>query len=84
MIDILGLIKIIINIVIYYHNIPKSIVMDEDMLFTSKFWSLLYYFLGIKKKLFTALRSQTDSQTEIQNIIMESYLRAFVNWEQNN
>ncbi len=54
------------------------------MLFTSKFWSLLCYFLGIKKKLSTAFHPQTNGQTERQNSTMEAYLRAFVNWEQDN
>ena len=54
------------------------------MLFTSKFWSSLCYFLGIKKKLSTAFHPQTDGQTERQNSTMEAYLRAFVNWEQDD
>ena len=37
-----------------------------------------------QKKLSTTFYSQTDSQTERQNRIMEAYLRVFVNWEQNN
>ena len=45
---------------------------------------MLCYFLGIKKKLSTAFHPQTDSQTERQNSTMEAYLKAFVNWEQNN
>ena len=50
-INILSLAKIIINMVICHHNIFNSIVIDPDLLFISKFWSSLYYFLSIKKKL---------------------------------
>ena len=53
-INILSLAKVIIDMVIQYHKILKSIVMDQGLLFISKFWFLLYYFLKIKKKLFTA------------------------------
>ncbi len=41
--------EVIINVVVHHHGVPKSIIMDWSLLFTSKFWSLLYYFLGIKK-----------------------------------
>ncbi len=79
-----GLAEVIINVVVRHHGISESIVMDQSSLFTSKFWSLLYYFLGIKKKLSTAFHPQTDHQTKRQNSTMEAYLRAFVNWEQDN
>ncbi len=83
-IDAPGLAKVIIDVVVRYHGIPKSIVTDRGLLFTSKFWSLLCYFLGIKKKLSTAFHPQTNGQTERQNSTMEAYLRAFVNWEQDD
>ena len=44
----------------------------------------IYYFLRIKKKLFTTFHPQTDGQTERQNCIIKVYFRVFVNWEQNN
>ncbi len=70
--------------VIRYHGILESIVTDSGLLFISKFWSLLCYFLGIKRKLSTAFHPQTDGQTERQNSIIEVYFREFVNWEQND
>ena len=53
LIHIPGLVKVIIDVTLYYHRVPKSIVIDQGFLFTSKFWYLLYYFIGIKIKLFT-------------------------------
>ena len=50
----------------------------------SKFWSSLCYFLGVKRRLSTAFHPQTDDQIEGQNSTMEAYLRAFVNFEQND
>ena len=70
--------------VVCHHGVAESIVTDRGSLFTSKFWSLLCYFLGIKKKLSTAFYLQIDGQTERQTSTMEAYLRAFINWEQNN
>ena len=71
--------KVIIDVVVRHHGVPESIVTDQGLLFTSKFWFLLCYFLGIKKKLSTAFHPQTDGQTERQNSTIEAYLRAFVN-----
>ncbi len=74
-----GLAEVIINVVVRHHKVPESIDMDQGSLFISKFWSLLYYFLGIKKKLFTVFHPQSDGQTKRQNSIIETFLRAFVN-----
>ena len=56
--------KVIINVVVHYHRVLESIVTDQGLLFTLKFWFLLYYFLRIKKKLLTAFHPQTDGQTK--------------------
>ena len=60
-IDTPSLAEVIINVIIYYYRVLKSIVIDWGSLFTSKFWSLLFYFLKIKKKLFIAFYPQTNS-----------------------
>ncbi len=63
-IDVPGLAEVIIDMVVRHYGVPESIVTDRGSLFTSKFWSSLYYFLGIKKKLSTAFHPQIDGQTE--------------------
>ena len=83
-IDAPGLAKVIIDVVVRHHGLSDSIVTDQGSLFTSKFWLLLCYFLGIKQRLSTAFHPQTDGQTKRQNSIIEAYFRAFVNFEQNN
>ena len=72
--DAPGLAEVIIDVVVRHHGLPDLIVTDQGFLFTSKFWSLLCYFLGIKRRLFTAFHPQTDGQTERQNSTMEAYL----------
>ena len=79
-----GLAGVIIDVVVHHHDLLDSIVSNQDSVFTSKFWLLLCYFLGIKQRLSTAFHPQTDGQTERQNSTMEAYLRAFVNYEQND
>ena len=83
-IDAPGLAELIINVVVWHHGLLDSIISDRGAIFTSKFWSSLCYFLGIKRRLSTAFHPQTDGQTERQNSTMETYLRAFVNFEQND
>ncbi len=83
-INVPGLAEVIIDMVVRNHGVPKSIVTDQGLLFISKFWSLLYYFLGIKKKLSIPFYPQTEGQIKRQNSTMEVYLKAFINWEQDN
>ena len=79
-----GLAEVIINMVVRHHSLPDSIVTDRGSLFNSKFWLSLCYFFGIKRILSIAFDPQTDGQTKRQNSIMEAYLRAFANFEQND
>ena len=83
-IDALRLAEVIIDMVVRYHGLPNSIMTNRGSLFTSKFWSSLCYFLGIKRQLSTTFYSQTDGPTKWQNSTMEAYLRAFVKFEQND
>ena len=73
-INALGLAKVIIDVVVRHHGLSNSIVTDRGSFFTSKFWSLLCYFLDIKRRLSTAFHQQTDGQTERQNSMIEAYL----------
>ena len=83
-INVPRLAEIIIDLVVCHHCLPDSIITDKSFLFTSKFWLLLYYFFSMKQKLATTFHLETTSQTKRQNSIMEAYLRAFVNFEQND
>ena len=73
-IDTSGLAEVIIDVIVRHHGLPDSIVTEQGLLFTSKFLSLLCYFLGTKQRLFTAFYLQTDGQTARQNSTMEAYL----------
>ncbi len=84
MIDRPGLAKVMIDVVMRHHGVPESIVTNRSLIFTSKFWFLLDYFLGIKKKLSTTFHPQTNGQIERQNSTIEACLRVFVNWEEDD
>lgn len=83
-INALGLIEVIIVVIGRHHDLPDLIVSYRGSVFTSKFWSSLCYFLGIKQRLSTIFHPQIYGQTKRQNGIMVAYFRVFVNNEQNN
>ena len=83
-INALDLAEVIIDMVVCHHGLSDSIITDRGSLFTSKFWSSLCYFLGIKRRISTAFYPQIDSQTKRQNSTIEAYLRTLVNFEQND
>ncbi len=83
-IDALGLAEVILDVVVRHHSLSDSIVSDRSSVFISKFWSSLCYFFGIKQRLSTTFHPQIDGQTERQNSTMKAYLRAFVNFEQDD
>lgn len=59
--------KIIINVLMRYQGLSKSIIRDQDSSFTSNLLFLLFYFLGIKQKLSTAFGFQTKGKTDQHN-----------------
>jgi hypothetical protein len=59
-------------------------VLDRDAKWTGEFWDGLCQQLGIKKKLSTAFHPQIDGQIERVNQTLETYLRTFVNYDQND
>ena len=63
-IDAPGLAEVIIDVVVWYHGLPDSIVTNRGLLFISKFWSLLCYSLEVKRKLSAAFYPQTNGQTK--------------------
>lgn len=63
-IDGARLAKVIIDVVVKYPSLLDSIVSHRDFLFNSKSGSWVYYFLYIKRKLFTSFHPQTDYQTK--------------------
>ena len=53
-INTLGLAELIIDIVVWHHGLPDSIITNKSLIITAKFWSSLHYFLDVKQRLSTA------------------------------
>ena len=56
-IDAPGLAKIIIDVVVRQYSLSGSIITNRGLLLIFKFWSLLCYFLGVKRRLATTFYS---------------------------
>src|SRR5437588_5849652 len=66
------------------HGLPRDIITDRGSIFTSDMWEEITNKLNIDRRLSTAYHPQTDGQTERTNGILEQYLRAYVNYQQDN
>ena len=66
------------------HGLPDTIISDRGSQFTSEFWKWLCKFLQIDHHLSTAFHPQTDGQTERMNSRIEQYLRAYINFAQDD
>ena len=73
-----------INNIYRLHGLLADITTDRDTLFTSELWKETTKQLQIERKMSTAFHPQTDGQTERTNAILEQYLRAYVNYQQDN
>ena len=67
-----------------HHFLPAAIVSDRGPQFTSAFWKRICDVLRIKRRLSTAFSPETDGSTERMNEVIETVLRNFVNWAQDD
>ncbi|MBW0481119.1 hypothetical protein O181_020834 [Austropuccinia psidii MF-1] len=65
------------NKIISSCGVPKNIISDRDLKFTSEFWTNLYDTLGTKLAFSTAHHPQTDGLAETMIWTMEDILRRF-------
>jgi hypothetical protein len=49
------------------HGLPKHIISDQDVVFTSTFWIRLHHLIGSKLKMSSAYHPETDGSTEWAN-----------------
>jgi hypothetical protein len=66
------------------HGLPESIISDQDTIWTIEFWEGVYSLLGIKKRMSTVCHPQTERQMERVNQTLETYLRTFINYNQDD
>jgi hypothetical protein len=66
------------------HGTPDNIVSDRGTQFVSAFWEQLSQRLGVKLKHSSSFHPETDGQTERINAAVEQFLRAFMNFSQDD
>ena len=67
-----------------HHFLPAAIVSDRGTQFTSALWKRICDLLRIKRRLSTAFSPETDGSTERANEVIETVLRQFVDWAQQD
>jgi len=67
-----------------YHGIPKVWITDRGTQFVNRFTKHLYKRLGVEHFPTTSFHPSSDGQTERVNTPLEAYLRAYVNYKQDD
>jgi len=66
------------------HRVPRKILSNRELQFTSKFMEDFTKVLGIKRQLLMAYHSKTDGQMERMNQEIRTFLQHYVNYQQDN
>jgi len=83
-IDSLELAQLFFEHIICKRGVPDNIVIIGCTQLISRFWTRVCSPLSTDHWLSTAIHEQTDGQTEHHNQMLEQYLRAFCNYEEDN
>src|SRR3954469_21028700 len=70
------LVEVYVKEIVSKHGVPKKIVTDRGLVFTSAFWKQLHEALGSKLDFSTTYHPETGGQTERTNQILKDMLRA--------
>jgi hypothetical protein len=60
------------------HGIPKTILYDRDLKFTSKLWKGLFKGFIMNLNFITAYHPESDGKTKRMNQVIEDMLRMYV------
>ena len=82
--DLKELVESFVQHIYRLHGAPNSIFSDRGAAFVSNFWRRLNTRLGVSLNYSSAFHPETNGQTEIVNSALNKYLRAFVNFTQDD
>ena len=66
------------------HGLPRAIISNRDVLFTSLFWTHLNRLIGIRQKMSSTYHPETDGSTERANRTIGQMLRACIGTTQKD
>jgi hypothetical protein len=67
-----------------HHGLPRNIISDRDVLFTSNFWQALHKLLNVNLKMSSAYHPETDGATERANRTITQMIRQCINADQKD
>jgi len=70
--------------IVRLHPLPYNIITYRGTLFTSEKWKETAGELGIEQRLRTAFHPQTERQTERTNALLEQYVQAYINYQEDD
>ena len=76
--------RLYLDRVFRHHGFPQAIISDRGSIFVSSFFTQLMKICGVKMKPSTAFHPQTDGLTERTNQTLETYLRAYCSYQQDD
>ena len=76
--------RLFMHDIVRLHGLPHNIISDRDPKFTAHFWQEFWKALGTKLNMSTAYHPQSDGQTENANRVLETMLRAVVDFDQTD
>jgi transposase InsO family protein len=69
--------RVFVREIFRLHGMPKTLVSDRDVKFTSHLWGAFFEAVGTSLKMSTTFHPKTDGQTERVNQVMEDMLRMY-------
>jgi hypothetical protein len=67
-----------------HHGFPRAIVSDRGVQFVGDMWTRVCRLLRVVRRISTAFHPETDGSTERMNQQVETYLRVFINYAQDD
>jgi hypothetical protein len=74
----INILEIFMKEIFRLHGIPKMVISDRDVKFTSSFWKELFVGINTNLNFSTSYHPQTDGQTKRMNQIVEDMLCMYV------
>ena len=66
------------------HGLPKKIISDRDVLFTSRFWQRLNQLIGVRTHMSTVYHPESDGATERTNRTITQMICSCISKDQTN